>query len=98
MALTGQAKIDYQREYMRRRREAVRPTGAPSPECVRPTETLAPEGVRPIEELLKQYIIPAKPYVEKPFTFVQPPVCSDRELALKFTNVMRTGPFQWRDK
>src|ERR1019366_4616700 len=31
------------------------------------------------EELAK-YIIPAKPYIAKPFTFVQPPVCSDREL------------------
>jgi hypothetical protein len=37
----------------------------------------------------KQYVIPAKPYITKPFTFVQPAVCSDRELALKFTNGMR---------
>jgi hypothetical protein len=34
----------------------------------------------------KQYVIPAKPYIEKPFTFVQPKAVWGAELALKFTN------------
>ena len=46
MALTGQAKIDYQREYMRKRRsntefESVRPT---TPESVRPKQ-VRPKGI-----------------------------------------------------
>ena len=45
-------------------------------------------AVESVTPAAKQYVIPAKPYIEKPFTFVQPLVCSDRELALKFTNGM----------
>jgi hypothetical protein len=40
----------------------------------------------PEPEVSVTYVIPAKPYVEKPFTFVQPKAVWGAELALKFTN------------
>ena len=52
MALTGQAKTDYQREYMRRRRSEERSNRTikfvrPAPVSVRPKQTnlIRPEGV-----------------------------------------------------
>ncbi len=44
--LTGQAKIDYQREYMRKRRSNAKPVL--DPELVRPI-TLDPELVKPVK-------------------------------------------------
>jgi hypothetical protein len=88
MAFAGQAKTDYQREYMRRLRAGVRPVEPAAVGSVRPVEPTPAEFVRPITDEPKQYVIPAKPYIERPFDFIQPPVCSDRELALKFTNGM----------
>jgi HNH endonuclease len=143
MALSGQAKTDYQREYMAARRAAsdVSPgeweklrmqvltrdgficvyceeTGSVECDHVVPVSRGGPstlenvftackrcnleKGTKDVASWLasntrldpppppepKQYVIPAKPYVAKPFTFVQRAVCSDRELALKFTNAM----------
>lgn len=46
MALTGQAKTDYQREYMRRRRSNTRSNA--KPESVRPKSiNVRPKPVRP---------------------------------------------------
>lgn len=52
MALTGEAKAQYQREYMRRRRAvrptAVRPSDAAPVEAVRPSKPFVPfPGVNP---------------------------------------------------
>lgn len=47
MPLTGQAKIDYQREYMRKRRSNTQ-TSARSNQTVRP---VTPEPVRPMSNL-----------------------------------------------
>lgn len=45
MVLTGQAKTDYQREYMRKRRSNTEPVAVrPKPDIVRP---VTPKAVRP---------------------------------------------------
>jgi 5-methylcytosine-specific restriction endonuclease McrA len=144
MALTGQAKTDYQRHYMRRlraasdvspgewkklRKQVLKRDGfvcvyceAPdSVDCdhVVPVSRGGPtilenvftackrcnleKGIKdvaswlasnkrldpPPPHELKQYVIPTKPYVERPFDFVQPVV--DWNFGRHFTNGMRCG-------
>ena len=47
MPLTGQAKTDYQREYMRKRRAGSNTSVTPSPESVRPVTVKPVKLVRP---------------------------------------------------
>ena len=73
MALDGQAKRDYQREYMQRRRAEAAGSNKPKIEAVRPSKMVEVEAVRPMLDLTGEMLDPTSAELDpEPYLDVAP--------------------------